>query len=560
MSSEEQDRLASQLSAYLDDALSPEERARVESRLAEDAEARALLDELRATVEFVAQLPRAKASEELLEGLRARMEKRALLDGPEEAAPAQVGRWRLGRLTAAAAMIGLAFIGGYLIWPPPPEIPTADVSEPHSFAWRESLKPRPGAPDESERFHALDHPRDADARPSDDDARQQGVLDILALGRDRLDSVDLEQDVSVDDPRPTVVAPTDETPAERDVWEPERPTVGEMRIAIGDAPEPPADPSMEADADPAEWTVIELVYASPRSQFIANQLLMDRWEQPMAPVMDQTGGLFGMGIGGMEMSGVKQDVQVRQIRSASPPDLATRGRPGDPERPLDAYDIAARSDAPTTTTLSEESPEEEVVEWEVSARNEKAVRELVDVLQKVHGPEAQVRVIQGHQKLVTKEDLERETYADEIYAFGGRHPDEVGLYEDMEGRDRYVEPEEGVAMLARPEPAPSPDEQHREEARASRLERPGLRANEPALTLDTQPAAPPRPAPDMAPAVRAGEARIARRGEAVAPPVATENTIRLYVRIEEPLSTLRTGAPETQPAVEAPETQPATLP
>ncbi len=112
------EQLESQLSAYLDGELTAEERAEVDALLADDAGARAVLDELRATVEAVGALPRAKARPELAEALRSRMERRALLGEREPASrrASSAGVWG-GRWVAAAAVIGLAFVAGYFIWP-----------------------------------------------------------------------------------------------------------------------------------------------------------------------------------------------------------------------------------------------------------------------------------------------------------------------------------------------------------------------------------------------------------------------------------------------------------
>ena len=92
------------LSAYLDGELADEQRMEVEALLADDAETRALLDEIRATVELVRSLPRAKASDDLMDGLRSRLERKALLGGnqpPETSLPAATPRDRKRRAPAA---------------------------------------------------------------------------------------------------------------------------------------------------------------------------------------------------------------------------------------------------------------------------------------------------------------------------------------------------------------------------------------------------------------------------------------------------------------------------
>ena len=79
MDEKKRQQLEGQLSAYLDNELSETERAEIEAFLAEYEEARELLAELRATIEIVKQLPRAKASDQMMDGLRARLERDALL-------------------------------------------------------------------------------------------------------------------------------------------------------------------------------------------------------------------------------------------------------------------------------------------------------------------------------------------------------------------------------------------------------------------------------------------------------------------------------------------------
>ncbi|HPD31519.1 MAG TPA: hypothetical protein PLL20_16125 [Phycisphaerae bacterium] len=117
MNAERREYLEMQLSAYLDGELTPQEQAEVEAWLAADPEARRLLAQLRATVEAVQSLPRARASEELLGNLRTRLERKALLDAP---GPAEVvtrtptPSW--GKWVAAAAVIALTVTAGYFTW------------------------------------------------------------------------------------------------------------------------------------------------------------------------------------------------------------------------------------------------------------------------------------------------------------------------------------------------------------------------------------------------------------------------------------------------------------
>lgn len=117
MSDDRRRELECQLSAYLDDELGLAERREVEALLAADEDARTLLKELRATAEAVRNLPRARASDHLIESLRARMERQSLLEGrPVPVRTAGRGRSYPGWF-AAAAVIGLVAGAGYLAWP-----------------------------------------------------------------------------------------------------------------------------------------------------------------------------------------------------------------------------------------------------------------------------------------------------------------------------------------------------------------------------------------------------------------------------------------------------------
>jgi len=117
MDAEQRQKLESQLSAYIDGELTDAERAEAETSLAQDAQARQLLAELRATVAGLRALPRAKASGDLIEDVRTRLERQALLDSDQptgammSAAPSFGRRW-----IAAAAVIALAFVAGLVLW------------------------------------------------------------------------------------------------------------------------------------------------------------------------------------------------------------------------------------------------------------------------------------------------------------------------------------------------------------------------------------------------------------------------------------------------------------
>lgn len=117
MDAKQRQALEEQLSAYLDGELTAEQRARVETFLAENEDARRLLDELQSNIAALQSLPRAKASDVFTEELRSRLERRALLGGDRgseirpPSLPSRFGRW-----VAAAAVVAMAMVGGYVTW------------------------------------------------------------------------------------------------------------------------------------------------------------------------------------------------------------------------------------------------------------------------------------------------------------------------------------------------------------------------------------------------------------------------------------------------------------
>jgi anti-sigma factor RsiW len=114
------------LSAYLDDELTPEERARVEARLAADPAARQLLDELRSVSQAVRSLPQESLPADLSESVLRRAE-RAMLSSDastagESASAGGVGglvelarKLPFGRSLRAWAWAGTAIAAGLLI-------------------------------------------------------------------------------------------------------------------------------------------------------------------------------------------------------------------------------------------------------------------------------------------------------------------------------------------------------------------------------------------------------------------------------------------------------------
>jgi hypothetical protein len=147
-------QLLGQLSAYLDDELSPPERAQIDALLAGDADARRLLAELRAAAEAVRSLPRARAGDDLMDKLRARLEREALLgqSGPAGGENRSAAFWS-GKLIAVAAVIALSFAAAYMMWPQAhyaalkqfayhTVAPQANVAEPEEGAPSELSKAR----------------------------------------------------------------------------------------------------------------------------------------------------------------------------------------------------------------------------------------------------------------------------------------------------------------------------------------------------------------------------------------------------------------------------------
>ncbi|MFQ5463447.1 MAG: hypothetical protein ACE5E5_12590 [Phycisphaerae bacterium] len=114
MSAIDKTEMGEWLCAYLDDALSGDERALVEQLLNEHADARALLDVLRRTSQAVCDLPRHPAPDTILEDIRNQLERSELIGAEPEAMPqttrgsSALSRW------AMAAMLGFAAVGG--IW------------------------------------------------------------------------------------------------------------------------------------------------------------------------------------------------------------------------------------------------------------------------------------------------------------------------------------------------------------------------------------------------------------------------------------------------------------
>lgn len=107
----ENDSLSDELlSAYVDGELTGEQLADVEQRLANDAQARQLVDDLRALSENVKSLPRESVGEDLRESIMRRAEQAMLLgDGAENRLPPTEGhggrRWAWAAMALAATLL-----------------------------------------------------------------------------------------------------------------------------------------------------------------------------------------------------------------------------------------------------------------------------------------------------------------------------------------------------------------------------------------------------------------------------------------------------------------------
>lgn len=114
------------LTAYLDEEVTPAERAQVEALLEKDPEARRLLDELRQTSALVAALPGATAPGHFSDNVVARLEREALL-GAENVPPQ---RWTLGNWSALAASIVLVAAAGWYVVPRLDQFKSERVAQP----------------------------------------------------------------------------------------------------------------------------------------------------------------------------------------------------------------------------------------------------------------------------------------------------------------------------------------------------------------------------------------------------------------------------------------------
>lgn len=104
------DQISDRLSEYLDDDLTPSERADVDAHLAACAECRAVLADLRAIVATAGRLPGSTPARELWEGVEARLERRPAVV-PFEPPSRRRFSFTVPQL-AAAGIVLMLFSGG----------------------------------------------------------------------------------------------------------------------------------------------------------------------------------------------------------------------------------------------------------------------------------------------------------------------------------------------------------------------------------------------------------------------------------------------------------------
>lgn len=116
MSDDQQEQLGEWLTAYLDGELGDEQRALIERRLAEDASARRLLQDLRQTADLVASLPRHSAPSSILDDLQLHAERSELLSGLGEGQKSRGVVWRpIVAVLSMAAVVSLFVVGLQLL-------------------------------------------------------------------------------------------------------------------------------------------------------------------------------------------------------------------------------------------------------------------------------------------------------------------------------------------------------------------------------------------------------------------------------------------------------------
>jgi hypothetical protein len=288
--------LIDQISAYLDDELDEDERRAVEALLAEDEAARAQLDALRRTIASVRELPRAKADDTIIEGVRARMERRALLD--EDAADTTAGSepLRSGRWMAAAAICMMTLGAGYLVWDltGPEERPARNVAPLARMEPEEQV-----GEDGGERLSELDAASD-EALPRDERSRRQPVLketrestsgmELAIRGAEPLnvpDAIDTDRSSSASDVQTGPDSPADLAfqsgtyfKQGKYIYQPGGKPAGAVSTHINKAPPPLRTNRVE----------VGLIYQDQASQLLAAEILRNQYpltEHDLDPEKDR---------------------------------------------------------------------------------------------------------------------------------------------------------------------------------------------------------------------------------------------------------------------------------
>jgi len=114
MSSIDRQQLGEYLTAYLDGELEAQEAATVEKILEQDAEAKALFEELSRTASLVGSLPRHQAPASMMEDIQRHIERDDLLGNPSQAEAVSPGRHRSWRPLLATAAVLAVIVGGGL--------------------------------------------------------------------------------------------------------------------------------------------------------------------------------------------------------------------------------------------------------------------------------------------------------------------------------------------------------------------------------------------------------------------------------------------------------------
>jgi anti-sigma factor RsiW len=163
--SESREQLEARLSAYLDDELTPQERAEVERLLAAHPQSRELLADLRVMTRTLQGMPRMRASADLMEGIRARMERRELLGGPPAARQPVAGMPVAARWAAAAAIAIMTSVGGYALWNRTTSHDAVTVPPP--LASLDGRSAEPAAPTVAgSRIRSLERPDEGNGEPA----------------------------------------------------------------------------------------------------------------------------------------------------------------------------------------------------------------------------------------------------------------------------------------------------------------------------------------------------------------------------------------------------------